>query len=64
MRTYIICAILVVLGGIGIGAGVLMGVSAPANYTVEAGFGAIALAGAIFMLSVVLGLIREFRQTA
>ncbi|MFO1115368.1 MAG: hypothetical protein U1E28_06775 [Beijerinckiaceae bacterium] len=64
MRTYIICAILVVLGGIGILAGVLMGVSAPANYAVEAGFGAIALAGAFFVLSVLAGLVKEFQQTA
>lgn len=64
MLTYIVALALVVLGGIGIGAGVLMGVSAPANYTVEAGFGAIALAGAIFMLSVLLGLCKEFRETA
>ncbi|MDE2362196.1 MAG: hypothetical protein KGM42_05915 [Hyphomicrobiales bacterium] len=52
------------IGCIAIGAGILMGVSETANYTVESGFAAFAFAAAIFMIAVVAKLAREFHETA
>ena len=64
MKAYWISAILVVLGGVSLLSGVVMGVKPSANYLVEAGFGAFALAAALFVGSVLLGLWREFQETA
>lgn len=64
MFPYLASAVFVVIGGIALIAGILMGVSEPANYLVEGAFTAFGLAGAVFVLSVVFGLAKEFRETA
>ncbi len=61
---YVIAAILAVIGAIAIGSGILMGVSQSSNYVVETGFGAFALAAAIFLLYFLIQLVRDFRETA
>ena len=63
MGAYILSAILVVLGGVALVAGIFMGVTPTANYTVEGAFTAFGLAAAVFVLSVILGLVKEFRET-
>ena len=64
MTKFVIAGILVVLGAVAIASGILLGVRASANYLVEGGFTLFGLAGAVFVGSVLVGLVREFRETA
>ena len=61
---YVIAAILCAIGAVAIGSGILMGVSQSANYVVEVGFGAFALAAAVFLLYFAIQLVRDFKATA
>jgi uncharacterized membrane protein len=64
MGVYILSAICVVIGAILLVAGIFMGVTPNANYVVEGAFGMFVLAAAVFVLSVLAGLVKEFRETA
>ena len=64
MGTYILSAVLVVLGGIMLVIGIFLGVQPSANFVVEAAFAMFASAAAVFVISVLAGLAREFSETA
>ena len=64
MKAYIVAGLLALLGAAAMAWGVLLGVSASANYLVEAAFTLFALAALVFVGSVFLGLAKEFRETA
>jgi hypothetical protein len=63
MGTYILSAICVVIGAILLVIGIFLGVRPSANYVVEGAFGMFAMAGVVFVVSVLAGLAKEFRET-
>ncbi len=62
MGAYILSAILVALGGFALLADIILGASANANYLIEGAFALFGLAAIAFVLSVILGLAKEFRE--
>ena len=64
MGAYILSAVCVVLGAILLVVGIFLGVQPSANYVVEGAFAMFALAGVVFVASVIAGLAKEFRETA
>ena len=64
MVAYLLAGFLVVLGAIAMAWGIMLGVSISANYLVEGAFTMFALSAFVFVASVLLGLAREFRETA
>ena len=64
MGTYILSAVCVVLGAVLLVAAIFMGVTPTANYLTEGAFALFVLAAAVFVISVLAGLAKEFRETA
>ena len=64
MNIYKVLSVLVVLGVLAFGGGILLGVSASANYLVEIGSALLVAAATFFVARVLSGLWREFKETA
>jgi hypothetical protein len=64
MNIYKVLSVLVVFGVLSVGGGILLGVSASANYLVEVGAALFAAAATFFVARVLSGLWREFKETA
>ena len=62
--TYWTVVMMVVAGGVAIIGGIFMGVTPSANFLVEIGFSLFGLAALFFVVSVLIGLLKEFRETA
>jgi hypothetical protein len=63
MLTYKLCGVLVVLGCVALVAGVFLGISPSANYLVEISFALFAISAIVFVVYVLQGLWREFKES-